>query len=475
MVGRVRVTATRLRGNPWESTVGWAQRPTPRGTLRVRTGAEDEGSWSPHPAALSMTRPALSPGRARAFASAFERLNGRWCRADLAEAFGSLLAADRAEAFAGRVVDLMPTEPPDRIDTLAALLAELPALPEPLPFEGSFGSSMTEGRFDVPGIPDVATLARMLDVTPTELDWFADHGGWLRRASNPLVHYRYRRLPKSAGFRVVEAPKPRLREIQRRIARRVLAPVPAHSACHGFEPGRSARTFAEPHAGAAVVVRVDLRQFFPSIGVARVRAVFRALGYPSRVAATLADLCTTAATVDALRGVDHVQVGYLRARHLPQGAPTSPRLANLVAWRLDRRLSGYARRHGLTYTRYADDLAFSASGEPDVGALLGTVRAIAESEGFAVHPGKIRVRWAHQRQLLAGLVVNVRPAVARQDYDALRALLHNCRRTGAAAQNRHGYPDFRAHVYGLIAWIGATGEPRRQRLLALAADVDWSS
>lgn len=417
-------------------------------------------------------RPALSGAVAAELASRYAVAEIGWERAALAEVFAEVLEPGRAEELATRVTELMPSEPLDGPHTLGRLLAELPALPVTVVAVEPPRARM---RFGATGIDDLAALAALLNVTGSELEWFADRGGWLRRANRPLTHYRYRRLPKSTGLRLVEAPKVRLREIQRRVLRHALSGVPAHPACHGFEKGRNAATFGAPHAGAAVVVRIDLRDFFPSIGAARVRAVFAACGYAPAVARVLGELCTTTAPITELRGLGHPQRTLLAARHLPQGAPTSPRLANLVARGLDRRLDGYARRHGLAYTRYADDLAFSGPTGTDADTVVWAVTAIARAEGFIVHPAKTRIRRAHERQVLAGLVVNTAPAVARDRYDAVRALLHNCLRTGAAAQNRDGHDDFRAHVYGLIAWIGETNPHRRNKLLAMADRVDWTA
>ncbi|MEV6558958.1 reverse transcriptase family protein [Nocardia sp. NPDC051756] len=388
----------------------------------------------------------------------------------MTEAFAVVVGPARAEALTCRVLDLIPLEPIDRRATLHALLIELPKLPEtpitlirePAPL-----------HFGVPELPDLRAVATMLNLTPAELDWFADRGGWLRTAREPLSHYRYRHLPKSNGTRLVEAPKPRLREIQRTIAHRILSHIPAHPACHGFEKGCSAATFAAPHAQASVVVRMDLRDFFSTIGVARVRGVYRGCGYPDDVARILADLCTTATASTSLRTLDPRQRTLLKTPHLPQGGPTSPRLANLIAHNLDRRIAGYARRHNLIYTRYADDLALSGPAATDTDAAIWTLTTIARDEGFTINPAKTLIRHQHQRQTLAGLVVNSHPAVPRPTYDDLRAILHNCRQTGAAAQNHHSHPDFRAHIYGLIAWIGEHSPARRQRLLAVADQICW--
>lgn len=418
-----------------------------------------------------MTRRAVPPQLADLLADEFDAADRTWQRSDLAEVFGSFVSAVRAEELAQRVIALVPTEPVDRRKSLRSILAELPVLQRVV---NLVEPAQHELRFGVPELTDLRSVASMLNVTPAELDWFADRGGWLRNSTEPLTHYRYLRRPKASGVRLIEAPKPRLREMQRTIARKVLASVPAHPACHGFEKECSAASFADPHTGSDVVVRVDLRNFFSSIGVGRVRAVYRAIGYDYAIANVLAHICTTATAVSALRGIDNQHASLLRMPHLAQGAPTSPRLANLIARNLDRRVAGYATKHDLTYTRYADDLAFSGPSTTDVDALLWAVSHMVDDEGFTVNRRKTSVRRRHQRQLLAGLVVNSQPRAPREAYDALRALLHNCARTGAHEQNTDGHTDFRAHIYGRIAWIGETDPRRRQRLLDMAASVDWN-
>src|SRR5262249_54718015 len=142
-------------------------------------------------------------------------------------------------------------------------------------------------------------------------------------------------------------------------------------------------------------------------------------------------------------------------RALPQGACTSPAISNLVTRKLDRRLAGAARKLGWTYTRYADDLTFSA-GAAAAGSLalvLARVRHILRDEGFAVNERKGRVQRRSQRQSVTGIVVNDKPGVPREELRRLRAILHRARTTGLAAQNRDHHPDFAAYLRGKIAYI----------------------
>ena len=373
-----------------------------------------------------------------------------------------------------------PRLAPERlVAEIAELLAERPGL--------RVRPDVPEPRWRWPVTPwsDLDALALGLDLRVGELDWFADPGGWLTRApEGPLHHYRRRWTTSCAGApRLLESPAPRLQELQRRVGRKVLAAIPVHDAAHGYVRGRSPHTLAAAHAGTPLVVRLDLEGFFAHVTGERVAGLLRTAGYPAAVAAALAGLLVTTTPRAVLRGAPPAvaPTGWeprrrlldrLAAPHLPQGAPTSPVTANLLTHRLDRRLAGLASAVGASYGRYADDLVFSEATLPAHG-LIALVTTIAEEEGFRVRRDKTRVLPAHRRQVVTGLVVNTRPAVARREYDALRALLHNCAQTGPAAQNHDAHPAFREHLLGRIAWVG-TGRPAREaRLRALFAAIPW--
>src|SRR5262249_53215019 len=182
-----------------------------------------------------------------------------------------------------------------------------------------------------------------------------------------------------------------------------------------------------------LVLRLDLRDFFPSVRAARVHALFRRLGYPRAVARLLTGLCTHAVSPAAWPSLDRkdwpVRQVYA-SPHLPQGAPTSPALANLTAWRLDARLTGLAAAAGAVYTRYADDLAFSGDRAFERAARRFQVQVMrtALEEGFEVNARKTRFMRPAVRQQLCGVVLNSRPNVSRDEYDRLKAVLHNCAR-----------------------------------------------
>jgi RNA-directed DNA polymerase len=327
-------------------------------------------------------------------------------------------------------------------------------------------------RWPTAALATTTALAEHLGIHPQRLRWFADVRSWeCVVADEPLRHYRYRWVPKpSGGARLIESPKPQLAHIQRVLLRTVLAPIPVHPAAHGFRSGRSVHTYVAPHVGAPTLVRMDLQSFFPSVRAGRVHALFETAGYTSEVAHVLTGLVTNA--VPASVAADPL----LRQPHLPQGAPTSPMVANLVAWSLDCRLDGLAKRFGATYTRYADDLAFS--GERTLlraaPSLVRLVSSIVRNEGFRINDAKTRVTGPGASHRLGGLVVNERMNVDRRDLDRLRAVLHDAAAHGPVAANRAGVADFRAHLLGRISWVAQANPSAAARLMSSFERIAWT-
>lgn len=252
------------------------------------------------------------------------------------------------------------------------------------------------------GTHDVEELARRLGVPAAEL-----------RAVRPA--YREFTVPKrSGGARRLAAPEPALKTLQRRILRRLLGRLQAHPAAAGFERGRSIVTNALPHAGRAVVVRMDLKDFFESTSALHVSKYLRKIGWNAEAAELLTRLCT-------------------HKDGLPQGAPTSPRLSNLVNIHMDARLAALAKKFDAVYTRYADDMTFSfAKDNPRaVHAVVRTTKRIVGDEGYEMHVRKkLQIRRRHEQQRVTGLVVNARPNLPRRTRRWLRAVAYRAAGTG---------------------------------------------
>jgi hypothetical protein len=325
-------------------------------------------------------------------------------------------------------------------------------------------------------VPEITTL----DALAGELRLHADDLGWLI-CRGRAEHYRHRWIvkPKSGRCRLIESPKTLLKFAQRQILRRILETIPPHEAARGFRAGSSVRDFVAPHCGRELLVRFDLEDFFPSLSAARVLRLFLTAGYPETVARALTRLATHAAPPEVLaeKPLEWPERRRLATPHLPQGAPTSPALANLGAFRLDCRLAGLAEAAGAAYTRYADDLLFSGGADfaRQARRFVPAVGAIVLEEGFRPNHRKTRVLRPGQRQHAAGIVLNEKPNVDRRDFDRLKAILTNCARHGPATQNRANHPDFAAHLQGKLGWASFIDPAKGAKLREIFGRIDWGS
>lgn len=266
--------------------------------------------------------------------------------------------------------------------------------------------------------------------------------------------YKEHRMPKkSGGERIIHAPEERLKQIQR-----LLNVVFSHlyqpsEAAHGFVRNRSIVTNARPHVGKQHVFNIDLKDFFPTIHFGRVKAVLQLpdYGLTPELAHIVANFC-------CLQG------------RLPQGSPASPIITNLVCKRLDYRISGLAAKHGLTYTRYADDISLSfdqLSHESRKSFSYGLGK-ILDEEGFMVNGKKTRLLRPNQRQEVTGVVINEKINVNRDYIRNLRAILHNWQKQGeettqvrfeqlypktAVFQRKRKIPKLQNVLYGKIQFL----------------------
>lgn len=247
-------------------------------------------------------------------------------------------------------------------------------------------------------------LSRRLGMSATALEGVA-------------ISYARFQIPKrSGGVRTILSPSPELKAVQRTILRRLLGKLKAHPCATGFERGHSIVTNALPHVGKQVVIKLDVKDFFTSTTDKRVMAYFRAIGWDEPAAKLLASLCTYEGS-------------------LPQGAPTSPRLSNLVNYRLDARLAAHAQVYGASYSRYADDITFSAneSATTRVTHLIHVTKRTLKDVGYQLHTEKkLRIARRHDRQTVTGIVVNAKANLPRTTRRRLRAIEHRLRTKGQA-------------------------------------------
>ncbi|MEL7047356.1 MAG: reverse transcriptase domain-containing protein, partial [Pseudomonadota bacterium] len=318
------------------------------------------------------------------------------------------------------------------------------------------------------------------------------HGRMIWTLYKAPDHTRYTNFEipkKSGGMRQIHAPIGLLRQLQDKLHAEIKDAYRPHPHAHGFIPGRSVATNADDHVGKRWVLNVDLEDFFPSINFGRIRGLF--MKPPFEMGQAAATVCAQIAT---------------HKNGLPQGAPTSPVLSNLIAATLDRRLLRLARNNRLTYTRYADDITFSTNqsnfppavatrrmlsdGMLKVEAGDSLVQAVALS-GFTIHPNKVRIQGRSVRQNVTGLCVNTRVNVPRQRIRKLRAMLHAWRKFGidaAGAEHVYKYrskdPDkrggppataFRNIVYGHLSYlkmVRGADDPLFLKLCAQVLELD---
>ena len=249
---------------------------------------------------------------------------------------------------------------------------------------------------------EAATLAQDLEIPAKTL----------YAVSNSLpAHYRRVSIPKrDGGVRQLLVPDEVLKHIQRQIAQKLLIFMEVSCCATAYRPGGGAVRNAACHVGRREILRLDIRHFFDSVRYTAVKeAAFPARIYaePLRVLLTL--LC-------------------YYGDGLPQGAPSSPAIANLVLRDFDRTMYGWCREREITYTRYCDDLTFS--GDRSLEGVREKAAAELAAMGFFLHDGKTARRMAGQRQTVTGLVVNEKVSVPTETRRKLRQEMYFCRRFG---------------------------------------------
>ncbi|WP_353532878.1 reverse transcriptase family protein [Cognatishimia sp. WU-CL00825] len=339
---------------------------------------------------------------------------------------------------------------------------------------------------NLPVIFSLSHLAHLVDVSPKSLRPIVD------RMSDPYRHFRLRKKSGGKGskapkrrFRDIYAPQPHVLRTQRWIAQNILNSIQPHPSSFGFAPGSDMLGAATLHCGCAWLLKMDVSNFFESISERQAYWVFRKCGYTALLSFQLARLCT--------RSVDRNHYFHLKETKyphpiategfLPQGAPTSPMLANLAVYSLDEKLKRIADDFGWKYSRYADDLAFStdqSASRTDALRLRGMVEGALKNIGLSENSSKTRISPPGARKVLLGVLIDRdRPRLTRRYKDNIETHLYalNHEKIGVLAhQSKRGFSSvtgMRHHVRGLISFAYHVDKNYGKKLYAEFNKIRW--
>lgn len=346
----------------------------------------------------------------------------------------------------------------------------------------SRGLSCKEGdtaRLEAQGLPLLRTpetIAAAIGI-PVNTLRFITYNRAVSKVSN---YVRFEIPKKTGGMRRISAPRPTLKFAQRWVLDNILSRIPCHEAAQGFLPGRSIVSNAVAHVGTDVVINLDLQDFFPSISYRRTKGLFRSLGYSEAAATVFALICTEPHTeeVEIDGQTRYVAVG---ERMLPQGAPSSPAITNLICRRMDKALARVAGDLGFMYTRYADDLSFSARHREDanIGRLLRRVAFIINKAGFRINDKKTKILRKSRRQEVTGVVVNEKPGIDRRKLKAFRAVLFQIEKDGPEGKKWGNSGNVLSAIWGYASFVAmvdpAKGNPLRNQVKTILRKHGWHS
>lgn len=304
--------------------------------------------------------------------------------------------------------------------------------------------------YQLPPCNIAAEIAAAMEISVGQLRFLA-----FDRKTSHISHYIRFKIPKkTGGERHISAPMPRLKAAQHWILVNILEKLELHGAAHGFRTSHSIVTNARPHVGSEVIINFDLKNFFPSISYKRVKGLFQSFGY-SEAAATIFGLLCTEPEIEELELDGKTYFVAVTERHLPQGSPASPAITNLLCRRLDRRLTQMAGELGFVYTRYADDLTFSASGDSlqNICNVLRRTESIVAHEGLVINEEKTRILRKNRQQEVTGIVVNEQLSISKKMLKRFRAALFQIEKDGPDGKRWGNSEDVIASIQGFANFV----------------------
>jgi len=316
--------------------------------------------------------------------------------------------------------------------------------------------------YGLPLIKNARELAKLLDIEYKQLRFITYH-----RDVITIDHYTRYNIPKRrGGTRSIAAPKSTLKKAQRAILDKILSNIEISDYAHGFLEKRSVITSAKEHPKSPyLLINMDIKDFFPTITFERVRGMYISLGYSGHIATLLAMICSYCERMPIEIQGETKFVASTR-RILPQGSPASPMITNVLCRKLDKRLSGLAKKFGFTYSRYADDLSFSLPHKTNenIARFCGLVYQIVGEEDFQINKKKNRFLRENNQQKITGIVINTSEiGIPRVWIKKFRAALHNAE----IAKKKEGkIPEEKLYeLSGMASWVKSVNSNRYKNLL----------
>ena len=281
--------------------------------------------------------------------------------------------------------------------------------------------------------------------------------------SSRINHYkRFKLRKKKGGFRVIQTPTEELKYLQRWVLFNILEKQPSHNACKGFDKSASIKQNAEVHLQRPAILKMDFLRFFDSINEKQVYRIFRGLGYHGNVAVALAKICTIVPDENFCKSFKKSEQHLLLNTQLhglgilPQGAPTSPKISNLIGYAIDNRFMALASKHHCSYTRYADDLTFSGNLE-NLCVIKKIAPRIIKDEKLFLNPAKTKLLKKGAPFFVTGLSVsNESVTIPRKRKIDIEHHLHHCLKNGVVNHLIHSgikNRNFKDWLFGNIAFV----------------------
>lgn len=324
----------------------------------------------------------------------------------------------------------------------------------------------------LPVIFDVGHLAHYMDISRERLI----------EISNKKKYYYYLISKRNGGKRRIIVPNDELKNVQRWINKHILQSITPLACVTGFAKKRSIVNNAKIHENRNYILNLDIKDFFESITEDRVERLFLKMGYERELAALMTKLCTTTINGGYIRWKCgervysyFAQLAQKDKAFLVQGAPTSPAIANLICYRMDKKLMKYAERHGISYSRYADDITFSSD---DIASLpkVKFIKKLMAEEHFILNEEKTKLLKQGMRQEVTGLLINERVRVPRAYKKDIYRHLHFCLKYGGLGHFKHIHSSYnmsRDWLLGRIFYVNAVERDEAKKMLRLFNQVDW--